>query len=284
MGDFRFNPPPFIVSDEEGADSLRDVDGEPGLVIGTRTPGYGVAQMCPQDPAGDFCQTDFGPQNPLGVLNWPEPGNPDVPKTELRYPPFLRNPDQGFADAGDIIPPTGAWRPLLWINPYTGSLFIDPNDPSQGHWADLTYSHGTPIFAGGSLAAVVESPRSSGQLFYQFDDLFHDNSIFSPHPLPTGASDDEVDEVRVRRSRAQGNRVQVVGGVRTFVPTGTVSPWVSLYDQGAGSNGCLGTIVAVAPTDVQGRWRIDAQDTGITAGQTACVESIIGGFREFVVQ
>jgi hypothetical protein len=284
IGDFRFNPPSFIVSDEEGADSLRDVDGEAGLLIGTQTPGYGTAQMCPQDPAGAFCETDFGPQNPLGVLNWPEPGNPDVPKTELRFPPFLRNPDQGLDIAGDIIPPTGAWRPFLWINPYTGSLFIDPNDPSKGHWADLTYSHGAPILAGESLAATVESPRASGQLFYQFDDLFHDNSIFSPHPLPTGASDDQVDVVQVRRNRVAGNRFRVQGRVRVFEPTGTFSPWVSLYAGDAGSMGCLGSIVAVAPTDAQGRFMIDALDTGITAGDTVCVESIIGGIREFAAQ
>ena len=28
----------------------------------------------------------------------------------------------------------------------------------------------------------MESPRAAAQLFYQFDDLFHDNAIFSPHP------------------------------------------------------------------------------------------------------
>ena len=284
VGDFRFNPPGFIVSDEPGADSLRDEDGEAGLLIGTQTPGYGTAQMCPQDPAGAFCETDFGPQNPLGALNWPEPGNPDVVKTELRYPPFLRNPDQGLEIAGDIIPPTSAWRPFLWINPYTGSLYNDPNDPSKGHWADKTYSHGAPVFAGGTLVAVVEGARSAAQVFYQFDDLFHDNSIFSPHPLPTGASDDEVDVVRVIRSRVQGDRVRVLGRVKAFVPTGENSPWVSLYDGAGGSKGCLGEIVAVAPTDAQGRYRIDATDTGIAGGQTICVESIIGGFLEFQVQ
>jgi hypothetical protein len=105
-----------------------------------------------------------------------------VPKTELRFPPFLRNPDQGGADAGDIIPPTPAWKPFLWINPYDGSLYIDENDPSQGYWVDLTYAHGTPVFAGQSLDATVEAPRGSAQVFYQFDDLFHDNDIFSPHP------------------------------------------------------------------------------------------------------
>ncbi len=59
---------------------------------------------------------------------------------------------------------------------------IDPDDPSQGYWADLTYSHGTTVPAGGSLNATVEAPRASAQVYYQFDDLFHDNAIFSPHP------------------------------------------------------------------------------------------------------
>jgi hypothetical protein len=182
-GDFRFNPPPFIIGDHDNPapSPLREEDGTPGLVIGQTTEGYGVAQMCPADPAG-FCTTDLGPANPHGVLNWPAPNDPSVAKTELRFPPFLRNPAQGNPQAGDIIPPTPAWKPFLWINPRNGSLFIDPDDPSQGYWADLTYSHGTPVPAGHSLNATVEAPRASAQVFYQFDDLFHDNAIFSPHP------------------------------------------------------------------------------------------------------
>ncbi len=284
VNDFRFNPPPFIVSDLEGPDSLRDADGEPGLVLGTQTPGYGNANMCPQDPLGDFCQTDFGPTNPNGALNWPEPGNPDVPKTELRFPPFLRNPDQNDAIAGDIIPPTGAWRPYLWINPYTGSLYIDPDDPSKGHWADLTYSHGAPVFAGQSMVADIESPRASGQLFYQFDDLFHDNSIFSPHPLPTGADDKQIDNLRILRARARGAQVRLNGRVQRFEPSGDYAPWVSLYDGAAGEKGCEGSIVAVAETDDTGRYRVGATNAGISTGDTICVQSTIGGFDEIVVQ
>jgi hypothetical protein len=34
----------------------------------------------------------------------------------------------------------------------------------------------------GDISAEIEAPRASGQVFYQFDDLFHDNAIFSPHP------------------------------------------------------------------------------------------------------
>ncbi|CAN5515867.1 hypothetical protein BH20VER3_BH20VER3_19190 [soil metagenome] len=61
-------------------------------------------------------------------------------------------------------------------------LLIDPNDASKGYWVDLTYAHGAPIKAGASLNANIEAARGSAQVFYQFDDLFHDNDIFSPHP------------------------------------------------------------------------------------------------------
>ena len=188
-GDFRFIPPPFIITNTTFAapQPLRDADGEPGLVIGRTTEGMGNAQFCPNDPAPGFCATDVAAFNPNGSLNWPPPplqgvnGLPDHP-TELRFPPFLRNPAQGNAQAGDIIPPTAAWKPFLFINPANGTLFIDPNDPSQGFWVDRTFAHGAPVFANSDLTANVEGLRASAQVFYQFDDLFHDNSIFSPHP------------------------------------------------------------------------------------------------------
>ena len=102
-----------------------------GLVIGQRTEGYGTAQMCPQDPFGDFCQTDFGPFNPHGVLNWPEPNNPDVEKTELRYPPFLRNPTRA-----PPMPATSSRRPAPGVRscgstPTTGRCSSTPNNPSR---------------------------------------------------------------------------------------------------------------------------------------------------------
>jgi len=179
-GDFRFNPPPFIIGSHSSpaAFPLREEDGSNGLVIGQTTEGYGTAKMCEDDPTG-FCQTDFGPYNPHGVLNWPAPNDPTVPKTELRFPPFLRNPGAG----GDIIPPTVAWKPFLWLSPYNGTLYIDPADPTKGWWADLTYAHGTPIQPGADISPTIEATRASGQVFYQFDDLFHDNAIFSPHPV-----------------------------------------------------------------------------------------------------
>jgi len=188
-GDFRFNPPPFIITDVGITPPfpLRDEDGQPGLVVGQTTEGTGTAQMCSGDAFPGFCATDIAAFNPNGALNWPPPplqgqnGLPDHP-TELRFPPFLRNPAQGNAAAGDIIPPTPAWKPFFFINPANGTLFIDPTDPSKGYWVDLTMAHGAPVFAGDSLTANIEGLRASAQVFYQFDDLFHDNDIFSPHP------------------------------------------------------------------------------------------------------
>lgn len=186
-GDFRFNPPRFIITDtvNPAPQPLRDADGLPGLVIGQTTEGMGTAQFCPEDVPG-FCSRNVAAFNPTGALNWPPHplqgvnGLPNYP-TELRFPPFLRNPAQGNPRAGDIIPPTDAWKSFWWINPNNGTLFNNAYDPSEGYWADQTYAHGTPIKPGESLNAMIESPRASGQLFYQFDDLFHDNAIFSPH-------------------------------------------------------------------------------------------------------
>ena len=180
-GDFRFNPPPFIIGStaHPSPSRLREGDGTQGLVIGQMTEGYGVAKMCShrQHPLGSFCETDISAFNPYGAKNIDTDGdgNPDV----LWFPPFLRNPNPA---GGDIIPPTGAWKTFLWINPANGTLFIDPANPGAGYWADLTYAHGRPVPAMGDISTEVEAPRASGQVFYQFDDLFHDNAIFSPHP------------------------------------------------------------------------------------------------------
>ena len=181
QGDFRFNPPPFVIGStaHPSAQRLKEADGSDGLLIGQLTEGYGVAQMCSssQFPLGQFCQQDISQYNPYGVKNvdTDNDGTPDV----LWFPPFLRNPNP---NGGDILAPTPAWKPFLYINPNNGTLYIDPNDPSKGFWSDLTYAHGRPIAGGSSFNATVESARAAGQVFYQFDDLFHDNSIFSPHP------------------------------------------------------------------------------------------------------
>ena len=181
-GDFRFNPPPFIIGsvDHPSLQRLKESDGSDGLLIGRATEAFGVAKMCSHanHPLGGFCETDISAFNPNGAKNIDTDGDgtPDV----LWFPPFLRNPDS--QSGGDIIPPTPAWKPFLWINPNNGTLLIDPADPSQGYWADLTFAHGRPVPAGGSLNARIEAPRASAQVFYQFDDLYHDNAIFSPHP------------------------------------------------------------------------------------------------------
>lgn len=191
-GDFRFNPPTFIITDRgvESPQPLRDEDGLPGLVIGRTTEGTGTAQFCPNDPFPGFCSQDVSAFNPNGNVNFDTDG--DGTPDELRFPPFLRNPEQGNAQAGDIIPPTPAWKPFWFLNPANGTLFIDPDDPSQGFWVDRTYAHGRPVFAGEAVTANVEGLRASAQVFYQFDDLFHDNSIFSPHPT-FGAGGDAMD-------------------------------------------------------------------------------------------
>ena len=180
-GDFIFNPPPFIIQSEEdpSPQRLREEDGTEGLVIGQLTEGYGLARMCSHEthPIGEFCEQDVSAFNPHGILNRDTDG--DGVNDALWFPPFLRNPNP---KGGDIIPPTPAWKPFLWINPSNGTLFIDPDNPSNGYWADLTYAHGAPIPEGASLDAQIESARASGAVFYQFDDLFHDNDIFSPHP------------------------------------------------------------------------------------------------------
>lgn len=288
-GDFRFNPPPFVIgfnAANPSSDLLRDADGKPGLVIGQHTEGYGVGKMCPDDPYPGFCATDIAAYNPNGALNWPPPplqgvnGNPDQP-TELRFPPFLRNPDQIGDDAGDIIPPTGAWRPFLWINPNNGSLFIDPDDPSKGHWADLTYSHGTPVFAGKALAATIELPRSSGQVFYQFDDLFHDNSIFSPHPLFEGSV--PRDDVLDAKASSRGGTTRIRGRL-SKLNIGDFSSWVAVYDGAADDNGCTGNVIGTAPVrGSNGRFVLRA-NTEIASGATICVESTVGGFGNVTVE
>ncbi|MDW7709255.1 MAG: hypothetical protein SCH98_02180 [Deferrisomatales bacterium] len=180
-GDFRFNPPPFVIGSvaEPSAHPLREGDETPGLLIGSTTEGFGIARMCTLDdfPAGSPCGVDLSGFHPLGMKNIDTDGDgvPDV----LFFPPFLRNPNP---EGGDIIPPVPAFKPFLHLNPANGSLYIDPDDPAQGFWVDRTYAHGAPVFGGASRDVTIEAPRAAGQIFYQFDHLYHDNAIFSPHP------------------------------------------------------------------------------------------------------
>lgn len=148
-----------------------------GLVIGQRTEGYGIARMC-DNFEGMFCADDFSRFHPLGLKNMDMDG--DGTPDELKFPMFLDNPNP---DGGHIIPPTKLWEPFLYLSPKNGTIYIDPAKPEKGFWADLTYAHGRPVPPLEDITTEIEMPRSSGQLFYQFDDLFHDNSIFSMHPL-----------------------------------------------------------------------------------------------------
>lgn len=179
--DFRFNPPPFVIGNptEPSANPLREGDGSDGLLIGSTTQGFGIARMCSLDefPAGSPCEIDLSGMHPLGMKNIDTTGDgvPDV----LFFPPFLRNPNP---TGGDIIPPVPAFKPFLHLNPANGTLYIDADDPAKGFWVDLTYAHGAPVFGGKSRDVMIEAPRASGQIFYSFDHLYHDNAIFSPHP------------------------------------------------------------------------------------------------------
>ncbi len=154
-GYWRFNPPEQIRAGDGVAagDPLRDADGADGVKIGFDTEGFGVAKM------------------PVAAITT-HPNQEQF--ADLKFPGFLRNP----TDGGDIIPPTPVWAPFLTINPETGTL----RAPDGRYWTDYTYFHGRPVDPGTAIIANIEAPRAGGQLFYQFDPLFHDNMIFSLHP------------------------------------------------------------------------------------------------------
>ena len=154
-GYFRFDPPAAIREGDNlpAGDSLRDEDGRNGVMVSFDAEAFGVAKM---------------PEGPIT-------GHPDQENfANLTFPGFLRNPSSG----GDIIPPTPVWAPFLALHPDTGTL----RTPDGGWWVDETYLHGRPVASNTAIVATVEAPRASGQLFYQFDPLFHDNMIFSYHP------------------------------------------------------------------------------------------------------
>ncbi len=158
-GYFRFDPPEPIRAGEigdfkiEAGEPLKEADGSDGVLISFDAEAFGTAKM-PSDV----------------ITTHPDQEN----RPELTYPGFLKNPSSG----GDIIPPTPVWMPFLAMHPETGTL----KDPDGNWWVDQTYLHGRPVFGKGSIVANIEAPRAGGQLFYQFDPLFHDNMIFSLHP------------------------------------------------------------------------------------------------------
>ncbi|MCH9651725.1 MAG: hypothetical protein K0U98_26090 [Deltaproteobacteria bacterium] len=298
QGDFRFNPPEFIIgfdAADPSSQRLKGADGDEGFVIGQFTEGFGVGQMCPNDPAG-FCSNDISAYNPNGALNRDSDG--DGINDVLLFPPFLRNPAQGQEGAGDIIPPTGAWRPFLWTNPNNGTLYIDPDDPSQGYWADLTYAHGRPVTAGQAVSANIELPRSSGQVFYQFDDLFHDNSIFSPHPVAasTGSGSDNESDAVERLVAFRDGPLKVRGTV-SQLSFGEYANWITLYNGTAGEEGCTGTALTSGPVrQSDGFFLFRCGATGCSSplgqtlvssgvpGSTVCVQTNVGAFREVNIE
>lgn len=149
-----------------------------GIVIGQETEGFGIAKMCDHfNHDGHFCKNDLSQFHPLNIKNVDTDRNVN---DGLYFPTFLINPNK---NGGDIIPPTMDWGPFLFISPKNGTIFIDPENPEKGYWVDLTYAHGMPVSANSNIEVNIEMPRAKGQLFYQFDDLFHDNDIFSPHPI-----------------------------------------------------------------------------------------------------
>lgn len=206
QGDFIFNPPMDTIQSKEDRsfdylyEYTRDFTPEQlqtiadnwkgfkkrhpdavskGVVIGQKTEGFGLAKMCDHDNhTGRYCNNDLSLFHPMNIRNVDI--NLDGINDKLYFPTFLINPNK---NGGDIIPPTAAWEPFLFLSPENGTLYIDPENPQKGYWVDLTYAHGRPVYALDNIEVNIEMPRDSGQLFYQFDDLFHDNDIFSPHPF-----------------------------------------------------------------------------------------------------
>jgi hypothetical protein len=185
--------------------------------------------------------------------------------------------------AGDIIPPTGAWETFTYLSPHNGTIYIDPNDKSKGHWADLTYGHGTPVFAEGTLDATIELPRASGQVFYQFDDLFHDNSIFSPHPVFTGFGEQsEVDTVSHLQATIRSGTLRVRGQL-SEISNNEVASWVTIFSGAAGNSGCTGTVLGNAEVNRNNGRFIFRQKLDGGISETVCVQSTVGGFSAFTM-
>ncbi|SHG42117.1 hypothetical protein [Halobaculum gomorrense] len=166
---WRFDPPKEIIgtADDPSAEKLHESDGTEGLLMGRRTEQFGVAKM----PTGDLSGV-----HPRGLTNMDVDGDGDE---ELVFPKFLRNPDDA---GGDIIPPTPLWKPFWYLSPENGTLYRNGTDGSDGYWIDETYAQGAPVKGNGDVTTTIEGARASGFVFYQFDPLFHDNAIMSPHP------------------------------------------------------------------------------------------------------
>ncbi|MGR3318023.1 MAG: hypothetical protein ACUZ8O_06035, partial [Candidatus Anammoxibacter sp.] len=100
-----------------------------GLIIGQKTEGFGVAKMCAHtNHTGMFCNNDLSQFHPLNIRNIDT--NLDGINDKLYFPTFLINPNK---NGGDIIPPTAAWEPFLYLSPENGTIYIDPEDPEKGY-------------------------------------------------------------------------------------------------------------------------------------------------------
>ena len=156
--DWRVDPPTTWL----GSGTALSEGGLPGVVIGTATPGFGVAKM----PTGDLAA--FHPDD---LLNADTDG--DGVADALLFPDWLRNP--GAAD-WDLIPRTREWEPFLYLNPGNGTPYLDPQDPGQGLWADLSYAFGQPIAAGSHGSFTMRRPRSQGQALWHIDGLHREST------------------------------------------------------------------------------------------------------------
>lgn len=132
--------------------------GQPGVVIGTRTQGFGSAKV----PTGDLSAN-----HPLHLVNHDSDGD-GVPDA-LIFPDWMRNPD---AAGADLIPTSKLWRDFQFINPANGTRFINSANPSQGLWVEQTNAFGFPIQPGANTSFSFRRPRSLGQAIWHRDGLF----------------------------------------------------------------------------------------------------------------
>ncbi|MBC8328439.1 MAG: hypothetical protein H8E31_06790, partial [Planctomycetes bacterium] len=156
-------PPPA-----PGAGPRRAASAARALLTGPPPRGSGRARIGPPagPPPGTGCSVDLAAFNPYGELNF-DADNDGVPD-QLRFPPWLRNPDPA---GGDLIPTTRAWEPFLYLNPANGTPYRDPAHPEAGLWSDLSFAFGEPLAAGADARVTVIAKRALPQALWIVDDL-----------------------------------------------------------------------------------------------------------------
>ena len=159
IGDWRVNPPSIWLGGRQ--QKLRE-DGQVGVVIGTTTAGFGGAKM----PTGDL-----SPMHPRHAVNTDTDG--DGIADALVFPDWMRNPD---LHSGDLIPATALWEPFLYLNPNNGSMYLDPQNPTLGLWAQKTYAFGQPLSPASNQTIIIRRPRSQGQAVWHSDGLFREST------------------------------------------------------------------------------------------------------------